>query len=120
MTSKQRVDAVLAGQTPDRVPWLPELNDGFIRKVIEQRGPAPEGVDDQTFVNQVIGADQLARLKAVREQWRHVEVTEDAEAPTSRPRANLSIAVSPMRQRRRNTRSGILSPDLNRSSPTRP
>jgi len=83
MTSKQRIDAVLTGQRPDRVPWLPELNDGFIRKVIRQRGPAPEGVDDQTFVNQVIGADQLARLKAVREQWRHVEVVEDAEAPNT-------------------------------------
>ena len=83
MTSKERIGAVLAGQTPDRVPWLPELNDGFIRKVIQQRGPAPEGVDDQTFVNQIIGADQLARLKAVREQWRHVEVTEDAEALTT-------------------------------------
>lgn len=83
MTSKERIDAVLAGQTPDRVPWLPELNDGFIRKVVQQRGPAPEGMDDQTFVNQVIGADQLARLKAVREQWRQVEVTEDAGALTT-------------------------------------
>lgn len=83
MTPKQRIDALLTGQTPDRVPWLPELNDGFIRKVVRQRGPAPEGVDDQTFANQVIGADQLARLKAVRQRWRHVEVVEDAEALTT-------------------------------------
>ena len=46
----QRVEALLAGRTPDRLPWLPELNAGFIRKTTgapEPRGAAsPEAVAD--------------------------------------------------------------------------
>ena len=61
MTSRERIMAVLEGRTPDRLVWWPELNDGFIRAVAESHGPVPTDLDRQTFVNHVIGADQLHR-----------------------------------------------------------
>ena len=82
MTSNERITALLAGRTPDRLCWLPELNDRFITKVVEQRGPVPEGLDAQTFVNQVIGADQLARAVAVRTRYRQVRVERDSGTTT--------------------------------------
>jgi hypothetical protein len=75
MTPRERALAVIHGTgKPDRLPWLPELNDGFIRNVVEAEGPAPAGVDGQTFTNQQIGADQLDRAKAVKETFRRVEI----------------------------------------------
>jgi hypothetical protein len=75
MTPRERALAVIneTGK-PDRLPWLPELNDGFIRKVVEAEGPAPQGVDPQTFVNLQIGADQLARVVSVKQTFRRVEI----------------------------------------------
>lgn len=75
MTPRERALAVIHGTgKPDRLPWLPELNDGFIRKVVQAEGPAPAGLDKQTFANLRIGADQLDRTKAVKETFRRVEV----------------------------------------------
>lgn len=75
MTPRERALAVIHGTgKPDRLPWLPELNDGFIRNVCEIEGPVPEGLDKQTFTNQRIGADQLDRAKAVKETFRRVEI----------------------------------------------
>ncbi len=77
MTPRQRALAVIEGTgKPDRLCWLPELNDGFIRKVIEAEGPAPAGADKQTFANQRIGADQLGRAVAVKQVFHRVEVEE--------------------------------------------
>ncbi len=74
MTSRERALAIIHGTgKPDRLPWLPELNDGFIRNVVESEGPAPAGMDGQTFTNQRIGADQLARAIAVKEVFSRVE-----------------------------------------------
>jgi hypothetical protein len=75
MTPRERALAVIHGTgKPDRLPWLPELNDGFIRNVVEAEGPTPADMDGQTFTNQRIGADQLARAIAVKETFRRVEV----------------------------------------------
>jgi len=89
MTSRERVMAVLTGENvPDRLPWLPELNDGFIAKVVETLGPVPDGIDAQTFVNLQIGADQLGRAVAVREVFSRVEVE-------NRPEEGLTIYHTP-------------------------
>jgi len=80
MTSRQRILAAITGEeTPDRLGWLPELNDGFIAKVTEQFGPVPPTMDAQTFVNKQIGADQLARAVAVREVFGVVEIERQEE-----------------------------------------
>ena len=76
MTPSERTNAVLDGKTPDQLCWLPELNDRFIKKVVDTKGPVPEGMDEQTFVNQVIGADQLHRATAVKTIRPNVEVIE--------------------------------------------
>lgn len=81
MTSRQRILAAINGNgTPDRLGWLPELNEGFITKVAEQFGPPPATMDAQTFANKHIGADQLARAVAVREVFGLVEVEQCPEA----------------------------------------
>ena len=75
MTSRERALAVIHGTgKPDRLPWLPELNDGFIRNVVAAEGPVPNGIDGQTFTNQRIGADQLSRTVSVKERFHRVEV----------------------------------------------
>ena len=75
MTPRERALAVIHGTgKPDRLPWLPELNDGFIRSVCEAEGPVPNGLDQQTFTNFRIGADQLARVISVKSTFQRVEV----------------------------------------------
>ena len=80
MTSHERVMAVINGdKKPDRLGWLPELNERFIKRVAEQLGPVPQNMDSQTFVNRKIGADQLARAVAVRQAHSKVEVEQHAD-----------------------------------------
>ena len=80
MTSRERALAVIHGTgRPDRLPWLPELNDGFINNVVQAEGPVPNGMDGQTFTNQRIGADQLSRAVSVKETFRRVEVEQRKE-----------------------------------------
>lgn len=75
MTSRERALAIINGTgKPDRLCWLPELNDGFIAKCVEAEGPMPAGMDKQTFANLKIGADQLDRAVAVKATFRRVEV----------------------------------------------
>lgn len=77
MTPRERALAVVHGTAkPDRLPWLPELNDGFIRNVVQAEGPLPQGIDEQTFANLRIGADQLDRAIAVKQTFRRVEIEE--------------------------------------------
>ena len=101
----QRVEALLAGRTPDRLPWLPELNAGFIRKTTgapEPRGAAspeavgdlPEEADEANYLERearcagIIGADHLHRVHSVRVARRRVTVERD-------PAAGLTLIHTP-------------------------
>lgn len=91
----QRVAALLAGRTPDRLPWLPELNAGFIRRTTGAGGGkggfSSEAVaaapDEQAETDslelearcaEMIGADHLHRVTSVRVVRRRVEIDSDA------------------------------------------
>ncbi len=101
----QRVEALLAGRTPDRLPWLPELNAGFTRKTTAapapRRAASPEAVaslpdqaDEGDYLErearcaQIIGADHLHRVHAVRVARRRVTVERD-------PATGLTVIHTP-------------------------
>jgi len=88
------VAALLAGGKPDRLPWLPELNEGFVRKTTGARAPGrahsnealadlpnqPPGVDYLDLEARcagMIGADHLHRVTSVRVVRRRVSMERD-------------------------------------------
>ncbi len=79
----QRVADLLAGKTPDRLPWVPELNEGFCHKVLglgdKKHLPYIESADR---VAKLIGADQLHRVLSVRTE--HNRVTREQDPITKR------------------------------------
>lgn len=80
MTPRHRALAIIHGTgTPDRLPWLPELNDGFIASVVAAEGPAPSDLDKQTFTTIRIGADQLDRAVAVKETFTRVTIEQNKD-----------------------------------------
>ena len=91
----QRIVDLMAGRTPDRLPWVPELNAGFIRKTVgatragpnvsadavEVEGAAGEAEDYlamEADCARRIGADHLHRVKPVRVVRHRVTVEADA------------------------------------------
>ena len=77
----QRVQALFEGKTPDRLPWLPELNDGFCRKTLGiVAGTADAGLPYRVMTERVcrkIDADHLHRVTSVKSEHRKVEVERD-------------------------------------------
>lgn len=94
----QRVADLLAGKRPDRLPWLPELNAGFIRKTLGldggQRRFSPEAVADdeqnqedylelEARCAERIAADHLHRVDCVRVGRGRVRIDSDPAAGTT-------------------------------------
>ena len=91
----QRVADLLAGKTPDRLPWVPELNAGFIRKTTGWRdrgsGESAETLGDafgetatdadhlaaEARCAEMIGADHLHRVVSVRTVRHRVRIATD-------------------------------------------
>jgi hypothetical protein len=76
--SRQRVNALLAGQTPDRLPWVPELNEGFVRKLTDT--PPASDIEYRLLERRAadrIDADYLHRVKSVKTVRHRVEVEHD-------------------------------------------
>ena len=110
MPSK-RVADLLAGGTPDRLPWLPELNAGFIRKTMQARdlgrtgsteavadlpdeGPAGSYLDLEAACADAIGADHLHRVTSVR-------VVRDRVSSETDPAAGVTVIHTPAGDLRR-------------------
>lgn len=74
----QEVADLLAGRTPRRLPWVPEINEGFARKLLDAPpgSPLPYRQIERDAARR-IGADHLHRVKTVRVVRRQVEVEED-------------------------------------------
>jgi hypothetical protein len=96
MTCK-RVADLLAGQAPDRLPWLPELNTGFVRKTLGVRargrsltsdaiGELDDGqagadyLDLEARCAEQMGADHLHRVVSLRKARRRVSVEADGDS----------------------------------------
>lgn len=65
--AQQRVNVLLDGQTPDRLPWVPELNEGFARKLMAK--PPGDGTPYRKIEEGAarrIGADFLHRVVSVK------------------------------------------------------
>ncbi len=96
----ERVAALLAGSIPDRLPWVPELNAGFIRRTTGAgeggKSSSSEAVgaegDEQAEADyldlearcaRMIGADHLHRVISVRVVRHRVEIESDPAAGTT-------------------------------------
>jgi len=91
----QRVADLLAGKTPDRLPWVPELNAGFVRKTtgwtdrgsaeaaetlgdaFGETATATDYLDAEARCAETIGADHLHRVVSVRTVRRRVRIETD-------------------------------------------
>ena len=75
--AKEPIEDLLAGRTPARLPWLPELNDGFVRKVM---GLPPDSAEPYWPLSvraaRRIGADHLRRVTSVKTVRRRVTLEE--------------------------------------------
>jgi len=86
----------MSGRRPDRLPWLPELNAGFVRKTLGRPASGPnvasdavedaagaDGQDDYLALEarcaELIGADHLHRVKSVVVRRHRVSVETDAQ-----------------------------------------
>lgn len=91
----QRITDLLEGRTPDRLPWVPELNAGFIRKAtgsaggernvaddavggLETGGSAEDYLDIEARCAELIGADHLHRVHSVGIRRNRVTIEADA------------------------------------------
>lgn len=84
-----RVADLLAGRTPDHLPWVPELNDGFCRKALAAGQPTdgPNAPNSRGKVlpyrelsartARLIGSDHLSRVVSVRTVRHHVSIQTD-------------------------------------------
>jgi len=101
----ERIADLLAGRTPDRLPWVPELNAGFIRKTLRagdlQRTASTEAVGDlpdeelagdqlelEAACAEAIGADHLHRVHSVR-------VTRDRVGTETDKAAGVTVIHTP-------------------------
>ena len=102
MTSRERLEAALAGELADRVGWAPEINDGVTRRNIEAyRAGTLEPlapIDEESEVqyalsNQIVGGDCLLRVTPYRVEYDGVvfdttdegdEVVETIETPVGK------------------------------------
>jgi hypothetical protein len=87
----QRIAELMAGRAPDRLPWVPELNAGFVRRMMgTARADAPvefdqtdrkSGEEDYLGLEarcaEKIGADHLHRVQSVRVVRPNVRVETD-------------------------------------------
>jgi len=92
---------LIEGRTPDRLPWLPELNAGFVRKivgashlrhaaasealadVVENAGPEEDYLALEAACAARIGADHLHRVVSVRTLRNRVSVESDPAGVTT-------------------------------------
>jgi len=77
--ASERVARLMAGAVPDRLPWLPELNEGFVRRSLGRPADGPGAEEDDYLALEAacaaaIGADHLHRVVAVRTRRRRVRV----------------------------------------------
>ena len=85
----QRALDLFAGRTPDRLPWLPELNAGFLRKTLGLgAGVASSGQEQPYFMlergcAERIGADHLHRVTSVKTRHRRCTIETDAATNTT-------------------------------------
>jgi len=108
----ERVMALMSGRRPDRLPWLPELNAGFVRKTLGRPAAGPnlaaDAIDDEAGASQdqdedylslearcaeLVGADHLHRVKSVLVRRHRVSVEKD-------PRTGLTVVHTPAGQLR--------------------
>jgi len=95
-----RVTELMAGRTPDRLPWLPELNAGFVRRTVGEAAGrsniAADAVGDlqtdekaedyltlEARCARRIGADHLHRVISVRTRRNRVTVEADPASGTT-------------------------------------
>ena len=95
MPSKRIAD-LLAGRTPDRLPWVPEINAGFVRKTLSARtrgapltsdvlGDLKDAQAGESYLDlearcaEMIGADHLHRVKSVRVVRNRVSIESDPD-----------------------------------------
>jgi len=110
--ASQRIVDLMAGRTPDRLPWVPELNAGFVRKTLGRSAEGGNVSADAVEVAEAaetedylameaecarrIGADHLHRVKPVR-VVRH-RVTVEADAATGETRIHTPVGDLRRRQ----------------------
>ena len=80
MTSRERIATLLSGGVPDRLPWWPEINAGFIGNFARAEGLTCKSQEVETHLCRRIGADQLLRVVSVKESYEDVDI-ERHEAP---------------------------------------
>ena len=86
----QHVTDLLEGRTPSRLPWVPELNGGFVRRVLGKSAPRAGGpVDEEESYWRMeaacarkIGADVMHRVDTVRTVRSKVTIERDASGAT--------------------------------------
>ena len=68
MTSRERLMAVLKGDVTDRVPWAPEINEMFAKRVLGKQCIEKNALTDADFVGvyKLIGADFFAFSQFVK------------------------------------------------------
>ena len=110
----ERVNALLAGRTPDRLPWLPELNAGFVRKTTGAGGgertfsaeaiadgpeehAATDDLELEARCAAMIGADHLHRVVSVRVVRHRVTIDSD-------PVTGVTVVRTPAGELRRRQR----------------
>jgi len=88
--SSERIAKLISGGKPDRLPWLPELNEGFVRKALGEGatgGDAGAPGEDRLAMEAAcaagIGADHLHRVVSVRTRRRRVEIETDPSGLTT-------------------------------------
>ncbi len=66
---------LLSGRTPRRLPWVPELNEGFVRKLLNAPPGTPRPYRElESEAARRIGADYLHRVVSVRTMHHRVQV----------------------------------------------
>ncbi|KKL26615.1 hypothetical protein LCGC14_2393530, partial [marine sediment metagenome] len=91
----ERIAELMAGRIPDRLPWVPELNAGFVRKTLGRAAPARNIATDATGEQEggqavaedypameaecaaKIGADHLHRTSSVAVRRQKVTIEAD-------------------------------------------